>query len=254
MSDDKPNVTNTATDEQRTEIAFKAFVVSMLAGRHPSESILDQEARGQAELVASAQIPRQMHDVDREILESWGLKMNFDDITDPLFVPCELPEGWSRTGSPHSMHSYIVDEKGRQRVGMFYKAAFYDRRAWARVIRRYRVDSNYDIEDAFCKKHDIHRYDYEGDILVPTQNLIVDFGRLIGTGDDARPVVIFATPVFGFDDLSDNEKLHGDRRSRELEIEQLRTSTTQQWIAENLPNFDDAAKHWGDPDLPVVEY
>lgn len=41
----------------------------------------------------------------------------------------ELPDGWKKVGTNHDMHSDLVDETGKVRASIFYKAAFYDRRA-----------------------------------------------------------------------------------------------------------------------------
>ena len=49
-------------------------------------------------------------------------------------MPATLPPGWSRQGSDHAMWAHLLDEHGRQRVGIFYKAAFYDRSAHMHLI------------------------------------------------------------------------------------------------------------------------
>jgi hypothetical protein len=41
------------------------------------------------------------------------------------------------------MHSDIVDDQGRVRGSIFYKAAFYDRKASGHWARRYRVEADY---------------------------------------------------------------------------------------------------------------
>jgi hypothetical protein len=46
-----------------------------------------------------------------------------------MFRQATLPPGWKKTGSDHDMWSYVEDERGLRRVAVFYKAAFYDRRA-----------------------------------------------------------------------------------------------------------------------------
>jgi hypothetical protein len=86
-----------------------------------------QEAAGQAMLCASAQLPKKMLGCTRESLEALGFKFGAD--VDELFVTCTLPAGWKKKATDHSMHSDLVDEQGRTRAGIFYKAAFYDRRA-----------------------------------------------------------------------------------------------------------------------------
>lgn len=53
---------------------------------------------------------------------------------DELFVRTTLPPGWRKSGTDHSMHSNVLDERGVERVGVFYKTAFYDRKAHCHVI------------------------------------------------------------------------------------------------------------------------
>lgn len=101
-----------------------------------------QEKAGQAALVASTDMPKEMSP-SREAFEKVGFK--FGDDVDELFLKAELPPGWKRAGTEHSMHSDIVDEKGRRRVGVFYKAAFYDRRADAHMVQRYIIQRDYDL-------------------------------------------------------------------------------------------------------------
>lgn len=67
-------------------------------------------------------------------LEELGFQRGNPVNGDPLFVHATLPEGWSREGSEHAMHSTIVDERGVKRVRIFYKAAFYDRRASMSIV------------------------------------------------------------------------------------------------------------------------
>ena len=45
-----------------------------------------------------------------------------------------MPQGWTRRATDHDMHSEILDEAGKIRISVFYKAAFYDRRAHAELI------------------------------------------------------------------------------------------------------------------------
>jgi hypothetical protein len=51
-----------------------------------------------------------------------------------MFRPATLPEGWRREGSDHAMWSHIVDDQGRKRASIFYKAAFYDRGAHMSLV------------------------------------------------------------------------------------------------------------------------
>lgn len=93
------------------------------------EYIGGMERQGQQQLVHSDRLPTKVqHGTDEDFL-ALGFTFGDPDPADPLFRPATLPEGWSREGSDHAMWSYIVDTNGRQRVGVFYKAAFYDRKA-----------------------------------------------------------------------------------------------------------------------------
>lgn len=95
-----------------------------------------QEAQGQRKLVADQTLPRQMG--NREIYEKWGIE--FGQAADDIFVFAILPEGWEKKPTEHSMWSDLVDEKGRKRAGIFYKAAFYDRSAKMTPCRYYSVE------------------------------------------------------------------------------------------------------------------
>lgn len=99
-----------------------------------------QEKAGQQALVASTDMPKEL---DRAAFEKVGFKFGAD--VDDIFMKATLPPGWTRAGTDHSMHSDILDEKGRKRVGVFYKAAFYDRRADAYLVPRYVIQRDYDL-------------------------------------------------------------------------------------------------------------
>lgn len=94
--------------------------------------IMGMERTGQLQLVASTKFP-----VDRSLpAEEWealGFTFSEPDPEDPLFCDATFPEGWAREASDHDMWSYVCDETGARRVAVFYKAAFYDRRAFARI-------------------------------------------------------------------------------------------------------------------------
>jgi hypothetical protein len=92
------------------------------------------EAAGQRQFVASTVMPTEC---DEKELDALGFKLGDPVGGDGLFRHATLPQGWSKQGSDHSMWSDIVDEHGRRRVAIFYKAAFYDRRAFASVDTLY---------------------------------------------------------------------------------------------------------------------
>lgn len=90
-----------------------------------------QEKAGQAALVASTEMPLELSP-DREAFEAVGF--TFGEPIDSVFMKATLPAGWKRVPTDHSMYSDILDETGKRRVEVFYKAAFYDRRADARLL------------------------------------------------------------------------------------------------------------------------
>jgi hypothetical protein len=108
----------------------EAFVVDAMATGDTGAPIEAQEARGQQQLLTSDRMPVDLGG-ELEAFEALGFTFGTPDPADPLFMPATLPDGWAREGSAHAMWSYIVDQHGRRRVSVFYKAAFYDRSAHA---------------------------------------------------------------------------------------------------------------------------
>lgn len=104
------------------------LLASGMTTGNANEFVTAQEKTGQRQLAASSSLPTDTHDTDREF-EAVGFVFGDPDPRDPMFRPTTLPAGWSKRGSDHDMWSYVVDEHGRNRVSVFYKAAFYDRAA-----------------------------------------------------------------------------------------------------------------------------
>jgi hypothetical protein len=130
-------ITDTTTDQPTAELAL---LEDYIGG--PGAGITNMEKRGQAELVNSDRLPTSFGPhrdavAEQAAYEALGFTFGAPDPADPLFRPATLPAGWSRQASDHAMHSYIVDEFGRRRVAIFYKAASYDRRADMRLETPY---------------------------------------------------------------------------------------------------------------------
>lgn len=83
-----------------------------------------------------------MHD-GRAIYEKMGIRFGELVKDDPIFIEATLPQGWKKVGTDHAMWSKLLDEKGRGRAMIFYKAAFYDRSAHMSAKPRFSV-STYD--------------------------------------------------------------------------------------------------------------
>lgn len=175
-----------------------AMVVSTPGG------IEAQEKRGQAALVASTNMPKEMNP-GRVAFEMLGFV--FGEDVDDLFVKATLPTGWTRAATGHSMHSDVLDEKGRKRVGVFYKAAFYDRRASANLVARFRIEKKYPEVDGAIDR----------DAMLPT--IITDAGAEIHRVGESKYI-------------GDWEK--GDQ----LEVD------ARKWLDENRPGWRDPVGSW----------
>lgn len=121
------------SESMKDEANQLLFLAASMGPGGSDQAIAEQERAGQAQLVNSDRLPTQIEDHTGDggqaALEAFGFTFGDPDPRDPLFRPVTLPEGWKREASDHDMWSYIVDELGRRRVGVFYKAAFCDRRA-----------------------------------------------------------------------------------------------------------------------------
>jgi hypothetical protein len=116
--------------ENTSKIDPALLLLAALDGRDGGSSlILGQEAAGQRQLVHSDRLPTSTHEGTDEPYLALGFAFGEPDASDPLFRPATLPAGWSKRATDHSMGSEVVDQHGRARVSVFYKAAFYDRRA-----------------------------------------------------------------------------------------------------------------------------
>lgn len=113
----------------------KRTAIEILLSGDVGGSIERQEARGQSSFVASATLPKICNNASREQLEALGIVFGKD--VDDLFVEVQLPSGWKKEAAGHSMWSNLVDDKGRKRAAIFYKAAFYDRSAHMHLTNRY---------------------------------------------------------------------------------------------------------------------
>ena len=104
-----------------------------------------QEAAGQTTLVANSTLPIDMPADAKKNLEECGFK--FGEKVDDLFVTVTMPPGWRKVPTSHSMWTELHDDKGRRRASIFYKAAFYDKRADLRMDRRYALNNYADSAD-----------------------------------------------------------------------------------------------------------
>lgn len=177
-----------------------------LSGGNPSDAILAQESRGQTRLVNSCDLPSECS--DDAVLESWGIQLGQPYREDPLFRPAKLPPGWSKQTTSHSLWSTLIDDRGRIRVRIFYKAAFYDRRA------------NMTVRTRYCP--------------------MVRYGR------DSEAHLYFPTVTDGDDTLWEGEPFEVDpsctskagRRAKEA---------AHSWLNERFPDWASKTTYWDEP-------
>lgn len=168
-------------------------------GENPSKAIENQERRGQAEVVRTSKLPKKLNshkvpnaifwsgtteDMDynakREItsanIEAYT-RVQYEKIgitiiseADDLFWNVKLPDGWEIKATDHTMWNEVIDNKGRKRITFFYKAAFYDRDAFANLQTRFQLDVNHtgdpDSDYDIWKASDIQGTVKDGDRII----------------------------------------------------------------------------------------
>jgi hypothetical protein len=162
--DRKRKVTNTSEEVRRDPMMM--FAEMLFGGT--GNAIERQEERGQREFVMSDTLPIEGTGGENEaILLNLGFKLGEPVHGDTLFRYAELPEGWKREGSGHSMWSYLVDAKGNKRASVFYKAAFYDRNAHMSLERRFHWSTHYNDDDtAYSYVMDGDKEVFRSDVVV----------------------------------------------------------------------------------------
>lgn len=174
-------ITNTEND-----IAEKKFLAAMGEG---GKGILAQEAQGQRELVNSTQLPAKHGTWNsisaKDMYEKLGFKVIGPSKNDDLFLDVELAPGWSKQLTDHSMWTDLLDDKGRKRAAIFYKAAFYDREADINFAKKihYRVDRLGFLQGDYSAVNGVynakntpfcgHVTDFDGTILFKTEEVMI---------------------------------------------------------------------------------
>jgi len=113
------------------------LLAGALAGGNPSDLIESSERAGGQEILHGDSLPTEILRGSESEFTGLGFVLGEPYPDDPIFRPATLPEGWSKKDGEHQYGywNYIVDETGRERVAIFYKAAFYDRHAHMELIK-----------------------------------------------------------------------------------------------------------------------
>ena len=226
------SITNTKND-----IAEKKFLVAMGEG---GKGIEAQEAQGQRELVQSSQLPAGLSSYRsgpgaKEIYEKLGIKVIGPSKGDELFLDVELPVGWSKKATDHDMWSELLDDKGRKRAGIFYKAAFYDRNADISFERRIHlkvdrlgfINGDYSHENGKYKSKD-----------TPFCGVVVDFdGTILFKTEEVEMIEEFNQPE-NKGGYSDEYRELLFKTERELKDKCLA------FLKENYPDYENVLAYW----------
>jgi len=133
---------------------LKNFMAAITPG-----GIEAQEKQGQMEQAEAHTLPLELgqrrNGSVADARKPWeALGFVFGEMADDIFVNVIFPKGWKKKPTDHSMWSEIVDDKGRVRGMIFYKAAFYDRSAHAHLSCRFSVSNDYEKPHATVRVKD----------------------------------------------------------------------------------------------------
>ena len=170
-----------------------------------------QEAAGQRAFVANDTLPIKCgYGTTREQIERMGI--TFGEPVDALFVNVQLPDGWHKEATGHSMHSNLLDDRGHVRARMFYKAAFYDRRADINISRRF----SYSTQPVAGWESDFDNK------ITPRICIVMDCDKVIWQSEPMTP----SDDIEWFN-LNDHLRPQG-----------------KAWLDEHYPNWQDPLAYW----------
>lgn len=196
------------TQRESKEDPIGMLAEALLFGTN--NAIERQEAQGQTELVRSEVLPTEFlgRVNTKEILEAAGVKFLGVVEDDPLFQYVELPQGWKKIPTEHSMHSTLLDNKGRARANIFYKAAFYDRSANLSLHTRYNYHFDYDKRDKE--------------------------GIAVAYATDCDKVIHSTPPI------------KCDSRTPSYEYSDQASDKVEKWLDNNYPDWRNPGAYWGE--------
>lgn len=210
MSNDR-RITNTSKVHE--EAPMLTLAEAMLFGA--SGAIERSEAIGQVQLVESTDLPADGS--DNPAFASFGVTFGEPHADDPIFRPATLPAGWKKQATDHSMWSKLIDDKGRERAHIFYKAAFYDRSAHINPNRRFSVARDYDVKA-------------DDDAMSAFRHRVLDCGQ-----------VVFETAIVN----APKARAADADWEREKAIRAEQEAACQAWLVEHgYENWGDCTAYW----------
>jgi hypothetical protein len=189
---------------------MEMLAMAMIMGS--DNAIYHQEKCGQTSFVNSVDLPTRILGGTDEQLTKMGIKLGEPYEDDKIFRPVELPEGWHKESTDHSMHSNLLDDKGRKRVSIFYKAAWYDRSAHMGLEPRFKISRDWSDEaDSYV------------------QCRVLDCGEPIFETDRVTKVM-----------KEDGREDYGASDA----VEKQQMKACDDYLAEHWPNWQDVTAYW----------
>ncbi len=174
-----------------------------------------QEKRGQIEQSFRETLPL-VGTEKREVWEKLGFV--FGNTIDRIFVEAKFPKGWRKQPTDHDMWSNLLDDKGRKRGAIFYKAAFYDRSAHISLQRRY----SYSTEPEGGWGNAVNK-------------------SFIGVAKDGDSIIFKTEPTSPEPDGGAER----DKRMAWYAEKDAKASEARAWLDAQYPNWQDVSAYWG---------
>jgi hypothetical protein len=186
-----------------------------------------------------------------DMLARLGFVVDRSEVVTGLFYRATLPTGWKRLAMANSYGSMLVDEQGRKRATLFYKAAAYDREAF------WSLDRRYGIIDYFLS-YSLAKNSSSSNVGRQHHALVVDHAFLPKEGDTAydqwvgkarqyrttlqdlraaAPKAVLYVPA-----LPDNDSNYLPNSF--IENPDTTAKRCESWLDEHLPNWRDPAAYW----------
>ena len=207
--------------QENPELSALLHLTAMMDGT--TGHIEASEARGQQHLVNSAQLPAEgtpggPDGYRKTNPDDWkAMGVEFGPIVEgDIFRDATLPEGWKVEATDHAMWSKLLDDKGRERASIFYKAAFYDRSAHISLCSRFTLRRVYNESP-----------DWTG------QDEVLDGGERI-----------FITPevdAVKLEELNDRSRPYDEKDKAHKAVQ----SMCEKWISDKgCPDYQNPALYW----------
>ncbi len=203
-------------DSQATVQEGTDFLGRALERMYGPAAILEEEQAGQHRLIAMDRLPAMIEPAGaREAFERMGIVFLEPVVGNPLFVHAQLPAGWRKVASNDAMLSLLVDDRGRERARIFYKASHHDPKASLILTARY------GIHESCFKMECLDEAEF---MAYVTDGGVVTDGR----------TTIFTTDVV---------ELVGDRRAT-FRATRAVLKEAEAWLDTHYPNWRDPFAYW----------